>query len=585
MSTEIGSTDEGGDFLPDSVADLIDEVTEAYDQLDISKRKYVAYVLAPGGGFLLLTILAAVFVPLPFMVRLPIPALGLLVFLAAAIYPKLYLNSRKVSIENQLHLVMTHLTVLSTTNIERMEVFRTLAQEEEYEAAAEELGRVVHLVDTWNQSLDDALRRRAHKIPSDTFADFFDRLGYTIGAGQALDEFLLSEQDAVINNYITVYEGALGNLEVMKDLYMSMILSMTFALVFAIVLPILTGNNPTLTVSAVIVLFMLVQLGFYIAIRAMAPYDPIWFHSEEGAPNDPLLYGSFAVGVIGTFGMIGFVGAGIFGYGPGLPGLLFFLGDIPLPLYIAVPITPMALTGFVLRLEENRIATRDSEFPSFIRALGAAESAKQSTTRDVLETLHKKDFGPLTPAVRRLYRRLNIRIDSTEAWYKFASDTRSYLIQKFSGMYLEGRAMGGTPEQLGNLISENMNTVCQLRQQRDQATLTLIGLLYGITAASSFAFFIGLQIVNILADFSEQLNIASAGNIGKIIYAGVYNIPLIEFLLLLVILFNAVLSSVMIRTIDGGNKANAYLHFVLLTWLGALTAIGTKAVVTAVLTI
>ncbi|MEZ3115779.1 archaellar assembly protein FlaJ [Halobaculum sp. MBLA0147] len=572
-------------FLPNSVGDLVEEISDAYDQLDISRRKYVGYVLVPAGVFFLATILVAVFVDLAMMIRGPVVGLGGLVFGTAAIYPKLYLNSRKVSIENKLHLVMTHMTVLSTTNIDRMEIFRTLAEEEEYDAAADELAQVVHLVDTWNQSLDDALRRRAQEVPSDNFADFFDRLGYTMGAGQELGEFLLSEQDSVIQNYITVYEGALDNLDVMKDLYMSMILSMTFALVFAIVLPILTGNNPTLTVSAVIVLFMLIQLGFYIAIRAMAPYDPVWFHSEEGAPNDPVLYGSFAAGVLATFATIAFVGMGVFDMGPGIRGILFFMDDIPLPMYIAVPITPMAITGIVVRMEESRIKDRDSQFPSFIRALGAAESAKQSTTGDVLETLHRKDFGSLTPAIVRLYRRLNIRIDPEMAWYRFASDTRSYLVQKFSGMYLQGRAMGGDPKQLGELISNNMTTVCQLRQQRDQATVTLVGLLYGITAASSFAFFIGLQVVNILADFSEELNITSVGSVGQIIYAGVYNIPLIEFLLLLVILFNALLSSVMIRTIDGGNKANAYLHFVLLTWLGALTAMGTKEIVTAVLSI
>jgi len=584
MSAEVG-TDEQSGPLPDSVTDLFEDVGEAYDQLDIPRRRYVGYVLVPSAVFFLVTIVVALLMEFALLIRLPIAGLGALLFVAAAIYPKLYLNSRKVSIENKLHLVMTHMTVLSTTNIDRMEVFRTIADEEEYDAAADEIAQVVHLVDTWNQSLDDALRRRAQQVPSANLSDFFDRLGYTIAAGQELSEFLLSEQETVMENYITVYEGALSNLEVMKDLYMSMILSMTFALVFAIVLPILTGNNPTLTVSAVIVLFMLVQLGFYVAIRAMAPFDPLWFHSEEGAPNDQVLYGSFVVGVLTTFATITFVGMGVFDMGPGLRGILFFMEDIPLPLYVAIPITPMAITGIVVRLEEGRIKNRDEQFPSFIRALGAAESAKQSTTGDVLETLHKKDFGALSDSVVRLYRRLNMRLDATEAWYTFASDNRSYLIQKFSGMYLQGRKMGGDPGQLGELISENMTTVCQLRQQRDQATVTLVGLLYGITAASSFAFFIGLQIVNILADFSEQLNISTVGSVGRIVYAGVYNIPLIEFLLLLVILFNAVLSSVMIRTIDGGNKANAYLHFVLLTWLGALTAIGTKALVTAVLSI
>ncbi len=573
------------DFFPDSAAELAADLVASYDALDMSKRKYVGYILAPSAAFFVLAIAGAFLLPLPLTVRLPIPALGILVLVAAVFYPKLYLNGRQVAIENQLHLVMTHMTVLSTTNIDRMEVFRTLAAEEEYAAAAAELARVVHLVDTWNQSLDDALRRRAKEVPSDVFSDFFDRLGYTIGAGQTLDDFLLSEQDAVIQNYITVYEGALANLEVMKDLYMSMILSMTFALVFAIVLPILTGDNPTLTVAAVIVLFMLVQLGFYVVIRAMAPHDPVWFHSEEGAPSDLRLWSSFAIGVFGTTALVVFVGAGLFGVGPGLRGLLFFLEDIPLAMYLCVPISPMAITGVMLRFEERNIEERDKEFPSFIRALGAAESAKQSTTGDVLATLHQKDFGALTATIVRLYRRLNIRISSEQAWYTFATDTRSYLIQKFSDMYLEGRSMGGRPKLLGELISQNMNTVMQLREQRRQATVTMIGLLYGITSASAFAFFIGLQVVNILADLSQQFNITNAGGVGKVIYAGVYDIALIEFLLLLVILFNAVLSSVMIRTIDGGNKANAYLHFVLMTWLGSGVAIFTKHLVSAILTI
>jgi flagellar protein FlaJ len=61
--------------------------------------------------------------------------------------------------------------------------------------------------------------------------------------------------------------------------------------------------------------------------------------------------------------------------------------------------------------------------------------------------------------------------------------------------------------------------------------------------------------------------------------------PLIEFLLLAVVAFNAALSSQMIRTIDGGNPANGYIHFVALTWIGALTAIGTRILVEAVLAV
>ena len=480
------------------------------------------------------------------------------------------------------------MTVLSTTNIDRMEVFRRLAEQDEYGEMAAEVGRVVELVDTWNQSLDDACRRRAKEVPSDAVADFFDRLGYTLGAGQALDDYLLSEQEQIIQNYETVYQGTLDNLEVMKDLYLSMILSMTFALVFAVVLPVLTGTNPTMTVSAVITLYVFVQSGFYLAIRSMAPHDPVWYHpTEKPSPIDERIRKATMAGVGLSLFILLFSLAGMFGISPiGLNDVMVFLDPLPLPMYAAIPVTPLLIPGLVIRREERKIKARDEEFPSFIRALGATEGAKQSTTSTVLATLRRKDFGPLTDDVDNLYKRLNMRIETTEAWRHFTAECRSHLIQTFSEMYLVGREMGGSPKLLGELISENMNEVQQLRQSREQATTTLIGLLYGITAASTFAFFIGLQVVNILASMSLDLQTGSSDfDVGTLINTEVYNIPLIEFLLIVIIMFGAMLSALMIRTVDGGHKLNTYLHFVALTWIGAITGALTKWLVSQFLSV
>ena len=239
----------------------------------------------------------------------------------------------------------------------------------------------------------------------------------------------------------------------------------------------------------------------------------------------------------------------------------------------------------MIRQEEKKIKARDEEFPSFIRALGSTEGAKQSTTGAVLESLREKEFGPLSENIDNLYKRLNMRIEPEKAWRHFTAESRSYLIQTFSEMYLIGRKMGGSPKQLGELISENMNEVLQLRQQRDQET-TLIGVLYGISATATFAFFIGLQVVNILSQMSLNLETGSSNfEVGSLIHTSVYNIPVIEFLLITVVIFNALLSSLMIRTTDGGHKLNSYMHFVALSWIGALVAIFTKFVVSSVISI
>jgi flagellar protein FlaJ len=279
---------------------------------------------------------------------------------------------------------------------------------------------------------------------------------------------------------------------------------------------------------------------------------------------------------------------GMFGFSPITLGMImpFFADPLPLPLHAAVPVTPLLIPGFVIRAEEKRVKNRDEEFPSFIRALGATEGAKQSTTSTVLRTLRKKDFGALSENINNLYKRLNLRIETTEAWRYFAADCRSYLIQTFSEMYLIGREMGGSPKLLGEVIAENMNQVQKLRKKRNQATTTLIGLLYGITAAATFAFFIGLQVVNLLSDMSLSLQTESVNfDVGSLINTDVYNIPLIEFLLIIVIVFSAMLSALMIRTVDGGHKMNTYMHFVILTWIGAIVAIVTKIVVSSVISI
>jgi len=570
-----------------TITETIEGLIESYRQMTIPLERYLFLILVPSIVFFLISAVAALLLDLPLMIRAPIPLLGFLAMASAIFYPKILLSQRKRELNNRFHLLITHMTVLATTKIDRMEVFRTLAQEDEYGELAMEMHRITQLVDTWNQSLDDACRRRAKEVPSDAFADFLDRLAYTLGAGQSLEDYLLSEQEQIIQHYTTVYRSSLDSLEVMKDLYLSMILSMTFALVFAVVLPVLTGTNPTMTVSAVIVMYIFVQTGFFLAIRSMAPYDPLWYHPEEyPSPIESRLNKSMAAGV-GLSAILLFITVGgMFGVSPiSLNTIFFFLDSVPLPFYAAVPVTPMLIPGIVFRQEEQRIKGRDEEFPSFIRALGATEGAKQSTTGQVLRTLRKKDFGPLTENINDLYKRLNMRIEPTAAWRYFTADCRSYLIQTFSEMYLIGREMGGSPKQLGELIAENMNQVQQLRQKRKQATTTMIGLLYGITAASTFAFFIGLQVVNILAQMSLDLNAGSRLDVNTLINTSVYNIPLIEFLLVIIIMFSAMLSALMIRTIDGGHKANTYMHFVILAWIGAITGTFTKWLVTQFLAI
>jgi len=547
----------------------------AYANMEMGASRYLLLVIAPAFAFFIGSGVAVVVLGLSLLIALPVVLLGLLAMVVAIIYPKLAQDRKRKQIRQRFHLFLTHITVLSMTNINRVEIFRTLAEEDEYDALAEEMGHLVAMVDTWNQSLDDACRLRAKQTTSPLLTDFLERLAYTVGGGQQISEFLIDEQDTIIQQFVTRYEADLGKLDVMKELYMSMMLSVAFILVFAIVLPILTGTSPTLLIGGTIAMFTIVQVAFIYAVHVISPYDPLWYIEEtEGTGPLTRIPRALAIGIGCSILLAVVMGLALFGIVPGIAS------RVPLPIMVAIPVTPLLLPGWRMRQEEQKVKVRDGEFPSFIRALGAVESVKQTSTGSVLESLRRKDFGALTDNVDALYKRLNMRIDDIRSWRLFAAETGSYLIQKFGDMYVVGRQMGGDPKVLGQVISENQNEVLKVREQRDQATMTLIGVLYGITAAAVFSFFVGLEVVEIMMNITSGMDLQSQGSFtGGLLSTEQYDIQIIEYLLLLTIVINAALSAIMIRLTDRGHIISALVHFVFLTWLGAVIAVITEYVV------
>ncbi|MFB1063849.1 archaellar assembly protein FlaJ [Natrinema sp. H-ect4] len=558
-----------------STRSALESLNMAYANMEMGASRYLLLVIAPAFAFFIGSGVAVVVLGLSLLIALPVVLLGLLAMVVAIIYPKLAQDRKRKQIRQRFHLFLTHITVLSMTNINRVEIFRTLAEEDEYDALAEEMGHLVAMVDTWNQSLDDACRLRAKQTTSPLLTDFLERLAYTVGGGQQISEFLIDEQDTIIQQFVTRYEADLGKLDVMKELYMSMMLSVAFILVFAIVLPILTGTSPTLLIGGTIAMFTIVQVAFIYAVHVISPYDPLWYIEEtEGTGPLTRIPRALAIGIGCSILLAVVMGLALFGIVPGIAS------RVPLPIMVAIPVTPLLLPGWRMRQEEQKVKVRDGEFPSFIRALGAVESVKQTSTGSVLESLRRKDFGALTDNVDALYKRLNMRIDDIRSWRLFAAETGSYLIQKFGDMYVVGRQMGGDPKVLGQVISENQNEVLKVREQRDQATMTLIGVLYGITAAAVFSFFVGLEVVEIMMNITSGMDLQSQGSFTEgLLSTEQYDIQMIEYLLLLTIVINAALSAIMIRLTDRGHIISALVHFVFLTWLGAVIAVITEYVV------
>ena len=202
--------------------------------------------------FSLSVIFADLFGPMRFMMYV----MAVFFPLVGVFYPKIWVDRRRREIEQNIHQFITNAGVLAAANVERMEIFRSLAGEKElYGPLADEIEKVVTLVDTWRLSLEEACRYVSERTPSDILSDFLERLSHTTEAGEDVRRFLIDEQEVVISDYESMYEDSIHRARDLRDLFLSMILATVFLVVFSIIMPFLTGFSPFLMIGIACLLY------------------------------------------------------------------------------------------------------------------------------------------------------------------------------------------------------------------------------------------------------------------------------------------------------------------------------------------
>lgn len=545
---------------PSTLQTVISTLTRSYQRMDMSLNEYLLKFIFPTFALLFAGTAYTTLGSGSTLLKTVVQLAGIIAVALALVYPRLLEYKIASEIQIKFHLFITHLTVLSMSKTNRVEIFRTIANDDDYGALADEMTKLIGLVDTFNLSLDDAARARSKQTPSDMLADFYEQIAYNVGSGQPISDFLISEQEAIIKEFATKYESDLDSVGVFAELFISMMLVSSFATLFGMIIPFLTGMNPLLTIGGMLFVYTLVQAGFVFIIDSVAPEDKLWYVPNE-FENERLdtiqKYVIASVSISAILAII--VGAGILGYLP-----VSFDG-YPMQFIVPIPTIPLLLPAIYVSLVERDIAQAEQQFSSFIRGLGAVESVKKTSTASVLRTMKNKDFGRLTPYIVNLYRRLNLQVNSTVAWRHFSSEIGSALVKNFSDMYVLGRELGGDPEMLGNIIGQNVNEVLSLRAKRKQVINQLTGQTYGMTLATIATFFISLGVLRLLVQVTEGMDV---GLLRGILYVELYSIPTISALVYAAVIINALTSSLLIRKASRAHTAGALLHFTIITWLG-----------------
>ena len=522
---------------------------------------------------------------------------------AAAAFPLLDVQRSATKIEKEMHMFITRMGILSLGEVGAQSIFDILKQMSDYGELANEVKRIETLVDKWHTSLPEASRIVAQQSPSPLWADFLDRMAFSIEAGQAIDEFMRSEQETVAEQYTTLYDTRLESVDTMKEIYVSLVSAGLFGLVIAgihlVLFEVGTATDTPIMIASRLrfillasLMFTIIQIGAVFAFTATVPEDPTFARDEMDTP--------FRINFLRAL-----VGAGI------LTAFLVIIMVLLLAsaweavtnqwdryglIFIAAPLSPMLIPAIMIAREERQILRRDETYPDFIRALGGTAQARSAEPSATIKALRGIDFGMLDRSIDRLERRLSTRIDSDRAWDYFNADTNSAVISRYTRIYIEGSQSSGRPADTAEMVSRSVGSLLSLRRRRALSANTMRGVALGLLIASVTSLNVTIAIVlklgdsiagvasnftdtdvTALAEFGAGLALPvmeDASGVGE-------NIRMFKIIVSILILFQVVAVSIISNRLRGGTPTTAMGQGIQLLWVAGITSYITSLVLEA----
>ncbi|MCD6110499.1 MAG: archaellar assembly protein FlaJ [Thermoplasmata archaeon] len=508
---------------------------------------------------LLITAMILYFVPQVFkhpFLKYTVYSIPLFAIAVVFLLPIIEAELKRSKIDENMHLFITRMGALSTADLPRKKLFEILSRVEEYGPLSEDIGRIYVLMEYWNLSLPAAARHVAKRTPSIIFADFLERMAHAIEAGEDLHNFLVKEQEVVISEYEVLYEGALKAMDVLKEVFVSIVAASMFMIIFITLLPTMVPGETNLMIALALISFILIEAVIVYFAKVRLPKDEMW-HNMSIRPDGEVKVKK----VLPLTATLGFL---IF-------SILLSVGVRNPILLLASAITPTFYPGWLIRKEEDLLRRCDDSFDAFMRAVGAAAESVGGSTESVLKQLTKHDFGALSEPIQRLYKRIATRIDKIKAWVYFSAETRSNLISKFTEMYIKALMVGGKPTEVSRIISRNFVKINGLRKHRYQTAANIGGVLYGLTVAISFTMYLSINIMKIMNNAFSSVVLPKEMYVPIVITT--YNVAIMQYLAMAVIIIHTITSSLLLKVVGGNHPYTLFLNLTMMTWVAAIVSI------------
>ena len=557
--------------------EFLKQIKIAYRGLE-EPRKFYVKILLP--LIILSIIMFAMPIILNIIVTLPLNINpftfiigGTVPIMLGLLYPYVKWKNKENDINSKMHFFITHLRVLAISELSLKEIIYILGGKKVYGSLGEELKKISVLSTQWRMPLAKTFRFVSSRTPSKILKDFLDRFSQSLDSGVEHREFIEMEQEAVLQEYKTIYESSNENVIILNEVYTSMLIAIMFVMSLGIVLPIVMGTEDMNTFIYLSSFLMIISEGMLMyLLKSMVPTDEIWHLTGEKGEVEFKINRVFKISIVSVI----FVASLLFfaKYYLEIPIFQFLSYEI----MFAIAITPLMITGIMVFKEEQDISRKERNFLSFLPALGSISTMRGGKINESVYYLSEKDYGVLTKHIRNLYRRLRTRIDDNLSWEWFGVDTGSNYIQRSSEMFREATYAAANPRNVSRMISENIRKIRDLRIKKLTIVNTSIALFAGITFGIAFAIYVSLIIGRHLNEIGSQVGDPFSGmeqqiNIGAILHwvpPDIYNQNFLIIFIVLVI--HCFMLAFTLHLLRGSHSFITLLYFVPFVWTVALTS-------------
>ncbi|PKB79131.1 MAG: hypothetical protein BZY88_14985 [SAR202 cluster bacterium Io17-Chloro-G9] len=334
-----------------------------------------------------------------------------------------------------------------------------------------------------------AFRMVSRKAGAPSIKSLLLRFAGAITAGVSEADFLVEEARAEREQYINSYHRGLETLAKWGDAYAALLVSVSLVVVVAMISSMLSDLGGTFVVMLTFTMIMVSTFGVYIIFRT-APQEIKPYQFKKGPIQRRLAKRLFYI----------LVPAGIFfglilSFKLGFSGLLLVFGFSLFP------------SGFVAWRENGKLDQIDQEIAIFLRSLGKVTSSLGTTIGNSLGKIDHRSLGTLEPYLKRLNTRLSKNVSTERCWDAFREELGSELANRCTRMFVDGVALGGPPDKVGEIAGEYAMDAALMRSRRTVSAAPFAFLTIPLHFAMT-----GLMIfvLEIMKSFNERITVALA---------------------------------------------------------------------------